>query len=164
MSRRTEWALIGLVVVIYLALASQYAIHVPDWQAPDEPRPLQLHPPDRGRRADPGAGIGRLAAGIPGTTGRQRIRPGANGSSGHGRIRRSPAAAVLSDSSARLRSDRRRSAGDAAVVGPAGRRRDPGVVGRAACAAAELAGYGAGGCGFPGVSATTCFDPGQCQQ
>ena len=37
MFRRTEWAVIGLIVAIYLVLASQYAIRVPDWQAPDEP-------------------------------------------------------------------------------------------------------------------------------
>lgn len=37
MSRQTEWTLIGVIVVIYLALASQYALRVPDWQAPDEP-------------------------------------------------------------------------------------------------------------------------------
>lgn len=37
MTRRSEWALIGLILVTYLLLAGLYAVRTPDWQAPDEP-------------------------------------------------------------------------------------------------------------------------------
>ncbi|MBI5961628.1 MAG: DUF2142 domain-containing protein [Chloroflexi bacterium] len=37
MIRRIEWTVIIFIVAAYLAIASQYAVRTPDWQAPDEP-------------------------------------------------------------------------------------------------------------------------------
>lgn len=37
MIRRSEWIVLGVIVVVYFALAAMYAVRTPDWQAPDEP-------------------------------------------------------------------------------------------------------------------------------
>lgn len=37
MIHRLEWTLISFIIAAYLALAWQYAVRTPDWQAPDEP-------------------------------------------------------------------------------------------------------------------------------
>lgn len=37
MSRRAEWIALVVLLAVYFALAGQYALRTPDWQAPDEP-------------------------------------------------------------------------------------------------------------------------------
>ena len=37
MARRIEWFTLGLILLVYLALGTLYAVRTPDWQAPDEP-------------------------------------------------------------------------------------------------------------------------------
>ncbi len=37
MTRRIEWLTLGLILLVYLALGTLYAVRTPAWQAPDEP-------------------------------------------------------------------------------------------------------------------------------